>query len=210
MFIENEITRQYNGMDTMEEAIGFLRYVYGWSVFKEWLERDYESILVSIELLSIATRYEVMLAKMLLAVPTESERYKLLSEKDKQGRTLLHDAAKSSNPESIKTVLALFPESERLNALSLKDRDGRTALYCAVSSNRVISNHSESTKLILTSFPESERLQAVCAVDNNRWTVLHRAASSKNPELIKLVLSLLSETERLQVLNMQDQYENTV
>ena len=111
MFIENEITRQYNGMDTMEEAIDFLRYVYGWSVFKEWLERDYESILVSIELLSIATRYEVMLAKMLQAVPTESERYKLLSEKDKQGRTLLHKVAQSGNPESIKTVLALYPES---------------------------------------------------------------------------------------------------
>ncbi len=42
-----------------------------------------------------------------------------MSEQDEKGRTLLHNVARSRNPESIRTVLALFPESERLNALSL-------------------------------------------------------------------------------------------
>ncbi len=157
LFIESEITRQH-GVDTMEEAIDFLRNIYRWSSFKRWLQRDYQSILVSKGMLSFATLYEVMLAKMLRTVPTESERYQLVSEKDKHGGgTLLHYVTRSRNPESIRTVLALYPESEHLNALSLQDNDGRTVLHCAV-----IYSHVESTKLILTSFPAEERLQAVC------------------------------------------------
>ena len=48
-------------------------------------------------------------------------------------------------------------------------------------------------------------------VDKTGWTALHYSvALPMNLRLIKLVLSLLSETERLQVLSMQDQYGNTV
>ncbi len=135
-------------MGTKEEAIDFLRNIYSWPLLKLWLERDYgctngtttESIKVTRHMLTHAVPYEVMLAKMLRAVPIQLERLQVVSEKDEYGGgTLLHVAAKLGNPESIRTVLALYPESERLKALGLRDENGCTVLHCAISSNRAES-----------------------------------------------------------------------
>ncbi len=210
LFIENEITR-YHGVDTMEEAIVFCRKLYRRPLLRRWLERDYEPIQVS-----IATRYEVMLAKMLRVVPTESERYQLVSEKDKPGGgALLHDAAKLGNPESIRTVLALYPESERLQVLDLEDNYGETALYCAA----LLGNfklHCIHFKTLLAVYPESERLQAL----NRRTThlsetVLHLGARSK-VEVIKNLLSYgrtvldnMNEETRNSIMNWLSQSENS-
>ncbi len=149
LLIENEITRFDLGrVETVEAAIDFLRNIYRYPLLKQWLERDSsrvaDSIQITRELLSDVLTYDVMLAKMLRTVPTQAERLELVSEQEEKGRTLLHDAAESGNPGSIKIVLALFPESARLNALGLRDENGQTVLYCAVS-----SNHTESTRLIL-------------------------------------------------------------
>ena len=125
--IENEVTR-YHGVRTMQEAIHFWRYIFGKPSLKRWLRRGSnssnsngatDSITVTRYMLSDASRYEVMLAKMLRAVPTQSERLQLVSELGSFGRTLLYRVAESGNTESLKAVLAIHPESEHLSATPL-------------------------------------------------------------------------------------------
>ncbi len=105
VLIENEITRSH-GVQTMEEAIEYWGNVCrSKSLSKRWLERDSgcttaESIKVTQTMLSCALPYEVMFAKMLRTVPSKLEQLKLVNEKSKFGRTLLHDATKSGHLES--------------------------------------------------------------------------------------------------------------
>ena len=82
-WIENEITR-FHGAHSVEEAITFLKKVFckdDW--FRQWLERESaaESITkLTRETMSVVMPYEVMLAKLLQTIPTESERLRLANE----------------------------------------------------------------------------------------------------------------------------------
>ncbi len=133
-------------------------------------------------------------------LPTQSERLRLISEKDALGRTLLHDAAKSGDCESLKTALTLYPESERLQAVRMQDQSGSTVLHDAA-----ISKSSECIKIILSLYLESESLHAVvCIKDICERTVLHCAAKSGIPESVTLILDHCPESERLRTMRMQD------
>ncbi len=216
--IENEITR-YHGVKTMEEAIDFWKRVCRDHELKPWLERNSsttEPITITRDMLSGATPYEVMLGKMLRTIPEQLPQ--LVNEHcEWTGRTVLHHAAYSGNPESLKTVLLLFPESERVRAVKVTDNDERTALHFAAE-----SGSHESVRLILSLYPESERLQAVRTRDQAMpfhdvsmgrvvgGTVLHNAAQSGNFESIETVLDLYPGPERLQALTMTTHYGETV
>lgn len=77
--------------------------------------------------------------KTLLSRYPVSERPQVVSLQDRYGKTVLHYAVASENPESsecTKTILALYPESERLQFLtSLRDQDDKTVLHCAAIVN---------------------------------------------------------------------------
>ncbi len=205
LLIENEITR-YHGVNTMKEAIDFWRLVcHRYPLLKQWLGRDgsncVESITVTRYMLSDAALYEVMLAKMLRTVPTQPERLQLVSRKCAwTGETVLHCAAYSGNPESIRLILALYPETELLRIVNVQDDYGWVALHCAAR-----SGNFESIETILDVYPESERLQALNTTNHEGETVWHRVADSNNIECIKAVLSLLPESQRLQAANRKNE-----
>ncbi len=140
--------------------------------------------------------------KTLLALCTESEGLKTTSMQDRNGWTALHCAAYSDNPELMKLILANYPESERLQAVSVTDNSGWTLLHCAVwSGNR------ESIETILALYPE--RLQGLDMPDRNGDTVLHWVTRANKVESTKVVFSLYPESERLQVLNKQNDKKKT-
>ena len=206
VLIENEITRNH-GVKTMKEAIEYWRNVCrSKSLLKRWLERDScssttaESIKVTHDMLSCALPYEVMFSKMLRTVSTKLEQLKLVNEKSKFGKTILHEATtKSCHLESMKLILALLPEPERLKAVDMRNNNGWTALHYAAQ-----SGNTDSLKTILAVFPESERLKAVGLQNRDGNTVLHVAARSCNRESLEFILSLYPESERLHVVRMQN------
>ncbi len=82
----------------------------------------------------------------------ESDRMQAVLSND-----LLHCAACSINPESIKYLLSLFPESSLLSALNTHDRSGNTVLHCAALDGRI-----ESIRIILSILrPESHYLPLI-------------------------------------------------
>ncbi len=204
LFIENEITRSRE-VNTKEEAIAFCRMVYRRPLLRQWLERDYESIQVSREMLSIATRYEVMLAKMLRTVPTDSEQSQLLSEQGPLGRTLLYSVAESGNSESLKAILALYPESERSKVVSRKDGYGWTVLHCAAR-----TGNPESIQFLLALYPDRGHFNAVKRQDRLGNTTLHCAGRSGNFESIETILASYPESEHLHALDKTNQFGETV
>ncbi len=196
VLIENEITRSH-GVQTMEEAIEYWRNVCrSKSLLKQWLERDRScsstvvSIKVTHHMLSCALPYEVMFSKMIRIVPTQSERLRLISEKDVLGRTLLHDVAESGNYESLKTALTLYPESERLPALGVTTRHGSNVLHCVADSNNI-----ECIKAVLSLYPESQHLEAANMQNTNGETMLD-IMDAKTREAIVEWLSKSEETNR--------------
>ena len=211
--IENEVTR-YHGVRTMQEAIHFWRYIFGKPSLKRWLRRGSnssnsngatDSITVTRYMLSDASRYEVMLAKMLRAVPTQSERLQLVSELGPFGRTLLYRVAESGNTESLKAVLAIHPESEHLKVVSREDEHGWTILHCAA-----YSGNAESIRFLLALYPETEYFNAVSMPDKHGWTALHCAGRSGNFEAMETILALHPESKRLQALHVANPLGETV
>ncbi len=205
LLIENEITR-YHGVKTMEEAIDFWRKIcHKYPLLKQWLGRDgsncVESIPVTRYMLSGAALYEVMLAKMLRSLPTQSERLQLVSRKCAwTGETVLHCAAYSGNPESIRLILALHPETELLRIVNIQDDYGWVALHCVAR-----SGNFESIQTILDVYPESERLRALNMTNHEGETVLHRVADSNHIECIRAVLSFLPKSQHPQAANRKNE-----
>ena len=197
LLIENEITRNHQ-VFTLEEAIHFLKRVYQKPLLRQWMMGDgtCRSLILTHEMVSTAAPYEVMIAKMLRATP-ESLLYQVLNMKNNFDENVLHLAALSGNPESIRAILAFYPESQRIQALNVKDINGGIALHHAA-----ISGNPESIKAILNLYPESQHLQIMMnAKDDIERTILHYAAYSKNS--IVNILDLFSESHRLQALEMK-------
>ncbi len=221
MLIENEITRNH-GLSTVdveheqdqpaavERAIGFLKTLYCQPLLKQWLKRGDNTsasspIIPNHDMLSDAICYDVMLTKMLRAIP-ESQRLHVVSGQDLCGWSLLHCAAYSGNLESIKAIFSLYPESEYWGLVSSPDRDcQQTALHIAAS-----TADSGMIKFILSLLPESQHLEAMSLQDHNERTVLHYATESPEPNsTIQFILSLFSESQRLQLISIQDTWGST-
>ncbi len=119
LLIDNEITRNHQ-VFTLEEAIHFLKRVCQKPLLRQWIAgvRIGQSIGLTRQLLFEAVCYDVMLVKMLRATP-ESFRSQFLNhhQRNEFESTLLHRAALSDNPESIKAILAFYPESQRFSGL---------------------------------------------------------------------------------------------
>ena len=198
--IENEITRDH-GVQTMEEALAFWRYVYRMHpLLKRWLQRDVscngtataavdETVpkyrpTLSMLATAIKQRYDVMLVKMVRTIP-QSERLQVGRMHDKDyGRTLLHHAANSGDFSILKVILTLYPSvSENVPVESVKNRFGKS---------------------------QTPVLRAVRTRDFEGKTVVHHAACSRNLELMRHLILLFPESERSQVLNMLDRYGRTV
>lgn len=216
LLIENEMTRNHK-VQTMEEAITFLKTVYRNPVRRTWLEGDHRhrfstttqtdsaSITLTRDMILEAVRYDVMLTKMLRTIP-ESQRLQMVNQRDFYGSTLLHDAARSGNFASIKVLLDLYPQSQHWHVVSKKGSLGMTVLHHAT-----FSGNCESVRFILALYPETEqRIQAVSVQDEHGRTALHYAARVGNIELIQLLLGSLPESERFQIVGMQDRSGRTV
>lgn len=130
----------------------------------------------------------------------DEQLQQVVNRKDRQnGITVLHYAASSSNPDSIRFILNLLPERMRLHAVGRRGRDRMTVLHYAASSG----NH-ESVKAILTLLPEAQRLETLCAQDRSGMTVLHYVARAGHYDSVTSILHLLPEGQRLQAVSMED------
>lgn len=206
LLIENEITRNHQ-VSTMEEAIHFLKRVCQRPLLRQWIagNRTGQSISLTRQLLFEAVCYDVMLVKMLRAIPESFRSQFLNHQRNEFESTLLHRAALSDNPESIKALLAFYPESQRIQALSEKDRSGSTVLHCAA-----ISGNTETIQTVLSAYPESQRFDAVCAQDRSNQTVLHYAAISGSLESVQAIFALYPESRYMQAVTIQDTERRTV
>ncbi len=239
LLIENEVTRNHRAT-TVRDAINLLQSLWNWnSYLKGWMEREGNggSILQAEHILQ-AVKYEVMLFKMLRAIP-ESLRLQFVTDRSTYyERSALHCAAMSGNIESFKAILSIYlqsdqfkamsvrdliglekegliglcdtaynsemiqyllnllPESQRLPTVKVSDDRGRTILH-------LVARCFESTKAILSLYPEELRLRAIFAQDNEGSTVLHWAIFGEI-ESIRYLLSLLSASQRLELVNMRD------
>ncbi len=204
--IENEITRNH-GVSSLEEAIHFLKRVYQKPLLRQWIagERTDKSISLTRQLLFEAVCYDVMIAKMLRASPESFRSQFLNHQRNEFESTLLHRAALSDNPESIKAILAFYPESQRIQALSAKDRSGSTVLHCAA-----ISGNTKTIQTVLSVYPESQRFDAVCAQDRSNQTVLHYAAISGCLESVQVIFALYPESRYMRAVTIQDTEGRTV
>ncbi len=59
----------------------------------------------------------------------ESQRLQALNMQDKEGKTVLHAAARSGNLECIKAILSFYPESLRMQIVNVQDREGNIVLH---------------------------------------------------------------------------------
>ncbi len=201
--IENEITRNH-GVKTMEQAIVFWRELQEeHRQSSQWTGITKTTVMLDMLFDAACRNCEVMLVKMLHSVP-QSERLRLVKEKDEIDRTLLHYAADSGNVEVVMTILNLYPESERLGAVCLKDQNGRNAFHCAAYSG----NHN-LIKWLLSSLPELQQLQHVHMIDMNGMTVLHHAVCSGNTQSIDVIWALYPEADRLGALLKQNHHGRT-
>ncbi len=213
VLIENELTR-YHRITTKEEATKLLKSVYDNRWLKRWLEHGDRnngddaapSLLsnsVTIRLLMHdAAPYEVMLVKMLCALPSEAQRLDAVSKKE-LGRTVLYQIVNAGNVESLKAILGLFTESQRLHLVNIRDVSGSTILHWS-------AYQPEAIGVILNQWPESQRLQAIGTCDNNGRTVLHYAVLSGNIESVRIILKLCPESLRPQLVNTQDRDGETI
>ncbi len=212
LLIENEVMshRRHHHVQTAEEALAFWRELYSKPLLKQWLERSrsgqtkkqrlQSSIVATPNMMSEAVCYDVMLSKMLRTVVPKSKLLQVVSKRDEYGLTLLHRAAGSGNPDSMKVILDLYPASQHLQTISTRESEKkRTVLHIASE-----TGNSEMVKLILSLLPESQRLPVVSLKDQFDSTALHCAAMSKNKESAVIILKLLPESQRLQAMSAQD------
>ena len=192
VLIENEITRDH-GASTMEEAIAFWRTVSSNPWLRQWFNRDWtvaasESIAVTPRMLSEATCYDVMMAKML--------------------RTdALHRAAFFGNIESIRDILSFYPEPQQAQAVMMRDRSGGNVLHYAARAYSLQTNIHYFLDLLSESH---QCLQALNMTDRSGRIVLHYAAQSGNAESVKTILALYPESHHSQILAMQDIYGGSI
>lgn len=137
-----------------------------------------------------------VLKLILTMYPTESECLRAVCTQDEDGNTVLHNAANSANPETIKYILAVLPKSQHLQIVNTRDHRGRTVLHRAARTGNL-----ESLKTILSVYPETDYLAVIGVQDANGWTILHHVAHSGNLESMKVILSLYPESEHFRALN---------
>lgn len=137
-----------------------------------------------------AVLYPESLQTILDLVP-EVKNSHLLSAINDKGETVLHRA--TEQPASLKALLELLPEEQRMEALSARSHEGDTVLHYAVK------NH-ESMQIIIDLVPALKNSHLLSAVNNKGETILHRAAEEKQPALLRAVLELFPETQRLEAI----------
>ncbi len=193
LLIENDLTLCHK-VETMEEAIAFLKEVYRKSPeVKRWLNRE------SFEKVTLNVEYDVMLAKLLRVEP-DSEHFRIVRQTDRREMNLLHHAAERGNFESVKVILDLLPESKRVQLLGTTYGRGRSLFDDAVRSKDI-----ECVEYLLGIYPESERLKIL-----KDRRLLHVAADSGDVEWIRTILEFYPKSERQDVIRMQDSYGRTV
>ncbi len=202
--IENELTRNHQ-VDTIGEALVFWKDANRKLPLCEWLERaDNTSIVPTREMLFDAVEYDVMLDKMLKAIP-ESQVLQAMTERDELDMTVLHRAAFVGHVESVRLIINRLPVSERLSVLMMKNGMDQTVLHCAT-----FPNDPALIQFFLNMLPESHLGQFVSTPDTDGRTALHWAAYVDNFESIQLMLTPLPETPRTQLVNMRDASDMTV
>ena len=136
----------------------------------------------------------------LLTLLPDSERSKFVNVKDLRGRTVLHRIALQRDPvPKIEKVLSYFPESERLQAVCMQDQVGRTVLHYAAHS---VYRRGLTWHLVFKGRIELEEHEIEPRLYYNAYAI--------NTEEIRELLTLFPESERLQVLNMEDYAGNTI
>lgn len=204
--IDNELTRSHQ-VRTVDEAIGLWKQVYDQPLLKQWVTAT-ESIVPTRDMLSEAKWYDVMLGKMLQAIP-ESQRLYLVSEQDAYGWTLLHKIAFSGNVDSVRAIIRHYPASQYWQVVTMCDRNERkTVLHVAAS-----ADCTEMIEFLLGLLPESQRLEAATLQDGSERTVLHCASESLfyGESTIRFLISLFPEAQqRLKFICMTDRWGRTV
>lgn len=119
--------------------------------------------------------------------------YSDVNAKDKQGRSLLHRAARLGRSRIVQ-ALTQYPTFTNFNA---KTSTGRTALHFAASAGSV-----ESAEILL----KEKRFTEVNSKDVDGWTALHHAVSKGHVEVLKAFL----KSKRFTQLNARDKESTTV
>ncbi len=130
----------------------------------------------------------------------------VLTSKNKQGNSALHQAIISNKPEIVKEILSSTPTAILLDILLQKDEDGFDSIYLAIILNKV-----EIIKEILSSTP-LVILREVLTHENKRGnSALHQAFISDKPEIVKEILSSLSSTPEIlrEVLTHENKHGNS-
>ncbi len=213
--IENELTRNRHGVQSMEEAREFWRKVCrGDPLLRRWLKRDgtiveSTSIIVTREMLRAAVSYDVMLAKMLQRVMGHSGAECLLhtvNEPDESQSILLHHAARVGNAASIRAIVALYPSprdqsaEQYMEILNQRDKCGWTALHFVAASADI-----DAVSTVLSYYPESHCPQVLVQLQSRRGTTpLHMAAHSCDTDLIRYALTLFPESEHFDAVCTPD------
>ena len=161
--IENEVTVRHQ-VTTVEGAITFLKNLRNKRLLRQWLDRASSTATIPTQnMIFQAVRYEVMLAKMMRAVP-KVQHLQDLSEGSEADVKVLHWAAFSGNPDSIGFLLGLWPEAQRAEAVCMLAKSQMTVLHFATDVSPPSNNTNE--KNMYASMPRPQ-------VPNNNSSLLN-------------------------------------
>jgi len=133
--------------------------------------------------------------KLCLYFLPPSQRHKLLSMGDKDGRNALYYAASNGHVQSVKTILQSVTESERIALVGSADNYKWTSLHIAAH-----GGHHNFVIELLNGLNAKKRLELLKLKEAKGWNPLHFAALHGRHETVSLILSSLDECDRLNYL----------
>ncbi len=149
-------------------------------------------------------QFQKLVAKELVpaildAISTTESQQAIISEKDRNGETLLHRCTRSE--KGINKILSFYNDArDRLDAIHETNKQGENVLHKAASQD------SEALKALLSYYPDtSARLSAVRLKDNNQRSVLMHAANQYD-SLCYILALYPNDQARIEAILQQDKY----
>ena len=192
IFIELYIHIKNNNLNDLKLVINFLRQNNSSdqfsSIFKIQDARG-ENLLAS-----AISPNDIEIFKFLLSSLSSTPEVlrEVLTSKNKQGNSALHQAIISNKPEIVKEILSSTPTAILLDILLQKDEDGFDSIYLAIILNKV-----EIIKEILSSTPNAIHRDVLTHDNKHGNSALHQAIISNKPEIVKEILSSQSISPEL-------------
>ena len=138
------------------------------------------------------------LKNILNSIPPEILR-DVLTYKNEQGNSVLHQAITLDKPEIVKEILLSTPPEILRDIIIQKDKDDFDSIYLAT-----ILNKAEIVKAILSSAPPEILRNVLTHKNKHGKSALHQAIESNKPEIVKAILSSTPS----EILSFILQYKN--